>query len=190
MGVPVSNKQTDFVTVGSADIWWNGFDVGHVSGDVAFNFTREYLAFKAANMLGKSKSFPIKEECKITCQAAELKIANLKLAMGVTTNITDSYRPTGLNASLSFDTTASDKWDSITFGGSKTIDTFPLKLEHTIPDSLNKLIIILYKAQCVSNLGLVFKEADFTLETLDFEGLADSSRAAGDQIGIMYLQTS
>ena len=189
MTIPASDKRTDLVTLGSANIWINGIDVGHIKGDVTFAAEREYVGFKPAIELGNVKYFRIREDFKITCQAAELKLQNLKLALGVTTSITSSYVPTGYANSLSFDVGLTDKWDSLTFGGSKTLDDFPLKLEHTRPNG-NKVIILLYKAQVITNIDYTFMEEDISMQTLEFQGLTDSSRALGDRIGVMFEQIS
>jgi hypothetical protein len=190
MSVPVSDRKTELVTLGSADIWINGIDVGHIKGDVTFACEREYVGFKPANELGNVKYFRIKEDFKITCQAAELRLTNLKTAMGVTTSLTSSFVPTGYDASLSFTVTPStDKWDSLAFGGSKTLADFPLKLEHTRPNG-NKFVILLYKAQCISNIDFAFKEEEISMQTLEFQGLTDTTRTVGDRIGIMFDQIS
>jgi len=189
MGVPAQDKRTDLVTLGSAKIWIDGIDVGHVKGDVSFTCERGYVPFKPADELSPVKYFRISEAFKITCTAAELRLSNLKLAMGVTTSITASFVPTGLGSSLSFTVDAADKWDSLKLGDTKTINDFTLKLEHTRPNG-NKVVIILYKAQCVTNIDYAFKEEDVSLQTLEFQALLDTTRAEGDRIGIIYEQTS
>jgi len=188
MSVPAQDRRTDLVTLGSADVWINGIDVGHIKGNVMFACERQYVDFKPANNLSPVKYFRIREEFKITCTAAELRLANLKTAMGVTTDLTASFVPTGYDASLSFTVDpTSDKWDSLTFGGSKTIDSFPLKLEHTRPNG-NKVVILLYSAQCISNIDYSFQEEEISMQTLEFQALAVTSRAVGDQVGIMFEQ--
>ena len=189
MSLPAQNKRTDLVTLGSANIWINGIDVGHVKGSVMFACERQYVDFKPAGNLSPVKYFRINEQFKITCTAAELRLSNLKTAMGVTTSITSSFVPTGLDSSLSFTVDASDKWDSFTFGGSKTLDDFPLKLEHTRPNG-KKVVILLYSVQCISNIDYAFQEEEISMQTLEFQALAVASRAVGDQVGIMFEQTS
>lgn len=190
MSVPAQDRRTDLVTLGSADIWINGLDVGHIKGDVTFACEREYVGFKPANDLGNVQYFRIREDFKVSCQVAELRLENLRRAMGVTTAITASFVPTGYDSSLSFTVDpATDKWDSLTFGGSKTLDDFPLKLEHTRPNG-KKVILLLYKAQCISNIDYAFKEEEISMQTLEFQALTDTSRAVGDRIGIMFDQVA
>ncbi len=176
------------MTLGAADIWIDGIDVGHIKGDVTFSCERKYVEFKPANELSPAKYFITSEGFKITCTAAELRLANLRLAMGVTNEITSSYTPSGLSPSLSFDP-GTGKWDSMKLGDSKTINDFTVKLEHTRPNG-NKVIVVFYKAQCLSNIDYSFKEEEISMQTMEFQALSDSTRSAGDRVGVMYEQVS
>ena len=51
-----TNKITENVTVGSADLYVNGIDVGHLKENVDFSYTRDKIAFKPANMRLKRQS--------------------------------------------------------------------------------------------------------------------------------------
>lgn len=189
MSVPAQDKRTDLVTLGAADIWINGIDVGHIKGNVMFACEREYVGFKPATNLGNVKYFRITEAFKITCQVAELKLANMKLAMGLTDSITSSFLPTGYGGSLSWEVDVSDLYDKFSFGDSKTLDTFPLMLVHTRPNG-NKFVILLYSAQCITNIDWSFMELEIPMQTLEFQGLEDTSRAVGDRVGAMFDQVS
>lgn len=189
MTTPIGDKRTELVTLGAADIWFNNVDVGHIKGDVEVECSREYVGFKPSNELGVVKNFRIREAFRIKCTSAELRLANLKLALGVTTAVTASFEPSGLSGSYSWSVDSGEVWDSLTFGGSKTLDEFALRIEHTRPDG-NKVMVVLYKAQCVSDFVFPFKEEDITMYDLHFEGLTDSSRNAGDRVGIIYEQVS
>ena len=189
MAVGVLDKRTELVTLGAADIFFDGVDVGHVKGTVQVGFPREFLGFKPANELGVVKNFIIREGMQVRCTSAELKLANIKLAMGVTTNVTASFEPSGVGASHSWSVESGEVWDSLTFGGEKELDEFGLRIEHTRPNG-NKIEVILYKAQCISEFNIDFNEEDISMPELVFSGLTDSSRAAGDKIGIIYEQIS
>jgi len=189
MSTPAKDRRTDLVTLGSGNIWINGIDVGHIKGTVMFACERQYVPFKPAGDLSPVKYFRIGEEFKMTCTAAELRLANLKTAMGINTDITGSFEPSGYDSSLSFAVEAGEVWDSLTFGGTKTLDTFPLKFEHVRPNG-NKVVILLYSAQCISNIDYSFQEEEISMQTLEFQGLAVTSRAVGDQVGIMFEQLS
>jgi hypothetical protein len=188
MSTPVSNKQVELVTLGGASMWINGLDVGYIQ-NVKFECGREYVDFTPSGSLGPIKTFRIGETFTVMCQSAELRLSSIRLALGVTTNVTASYEPAGLDSSLSFNVDPADKWDSLTFGGSKSLDDFPLKLEHERPDG-NKVIICLYKAQCISPFTLPFSDRDVMTYDLNFRGMADLNRAIGDQVGVIYEQVA
>jgi hypothetical protein len=187
MSTPVEDKRTDLVTVGSADIYINNIDVGHIKETVEVEFTENKLLFKPSNELGNVKAFRIMDGCEVRCRTAQLSLDNIKRAMGVTTSISASYELTGLNASFSWEPTSGDKFDSLTFGGAREVDEFTLKLVHTRGDG-KLFVVILYKAIANQQLIVPFVEDNFTLHDLNFTALLDSGRAEGDQTGIMYHQ--
>ena len=189
MTTPVQDKRTDLVTVGSADIWINNVEVGHLKENVEVEFTYNNLLFKPANVLGNVKAFRIMDGAQVRCRTAQLSLANIKLAMGVTTAITASYEPSGLNASYSWSVDTGEVWDSMTFGGATEVREFAVRLEHTRSNG-NKVMVVLYKAIANQQLIVPFLEDNFTLHDLSFEGLHDDSRADGDQCGIIYEQIS
>ncbi len=184
-----TNKITENVTVGSADLFVNGIDVGHLKENVDFSYTRDKIAFKPANMLGDVKAFAIREQCEIRARSAELKLANLRLALGVTEAVDPSHTIETHTGSCSYTPASGTSWDSMTFGGSKTIDEVCIRVEHT-RDNGKKFVVILYKAVSMTELLVPFAEEDFTLHDLIFRALADATRAVGDQIGIMFDQVN
>jgi len=64
-----------------------------------------------------------------------------------------------------------------------------LRFEHTRPDG-DKVIVIFYNAVSESKLDLSFKKDSITLFDLTFEALADSTRAEGDQLGVICEQSA
>jgi len=184
-----TNKRTDLVSLGSGDLYINGIDVGHLKGNVEAEFSEERVPFKPANMLGNVKMFRVSEGAKIRCQTAELSLTNIRLALGVTTTMSESTTPTGLPASVSWTIDSGSSWNSLTFGGAKAIREFGVRFEHTRPNG-DKVVVCLYKAVSNRQLTLPFAEEDIILQDLEFEGLADSSRAEGDQVGIILEQTN
>ncbi len=183
-------KQTENVTVGSADIFINGLGVGHLKEAIEFHYVREKISFKPANMLGEVKTFCIRENCEIRAKSAELNMPNLRLALGVSnTTITSSTDLPVQTGSCSYNPAADTSWDTMTFGGDKSEREFCCLLRHTRPN--NKVFgVLLYKAISMTELMVPFLEDDFTLHDLIIKGLADSSRAANDQIGVMFDQTN
>ncbi len=83
-------SDTTQVTLGSGTLYLNAVDVGHLKGDVVLTAEGEFVDFKPANMTGAVKRFVIRESAKLIAALAEIKLANLRLALGVTTAITGS----------------------------------------------------------------------------------------------------
>jgi hypothetical protein len=185
----VTQKITENVTVGSANLFINGTDVGHLKETIEFEYVREKLGFKPANMLGEVKAYPITERAEIRAKSAELNLTNIRAALGMSdTAVTESTTLT-YNESCSYTPAALSSWDSLTFGGDKSESEICVRVEHTRPNG-KIFIVILYKAISMSELILPFAEDEFTLYDLHFKGLADSDRSAGDEIGIMFDQVN
>jgi hypothetical protein len=185
----VTQKITENVTVGSANLFINGVDVGHLKETIEFEYVREKLAFKPANTLGEVVAYPITERCEIRARAAELNLTNIRRALGMSdTTVTPSTTMT-YNESCSYTPAANSSWDSLTIGGDKSESEVCVRVEHTRPNG-KIFIMILYKAISMSELILPFAEDEFTLYDLHFKALADTSRTAGDEIGILFDQVN
>lgn len=184
-----TDKRTDLVTVGSADIFINQIDVGHLKDRIEYSHNVEKLLFKPANMLGNVKAFAIREAAQVRARTAQLNVANIRLALGVTTTVSASTTPSGIPASASFTPSSGSSWDILTIGGAKETREFGLRLEHTRPDG-NMVVILFYKATTNSELLLPFAEDEFTLHDITFEALADATRSEGDQIGQVLIQVN
>lgn len=184
-----TDKRTDLITVGAADIYINGVDVGHLEGQVQVQYTREKLLFKPAHMLGNVKAFAVGEGAQISANVAQITAANIKLALGVTTTISESTTLSGIPASVSWDPSSGSSWDYLTFGGAKAEREFGVRLEHTKPDG-KKIVVCLYKAHSNTDLVLPFADKAFVIHNLVLEALADATRSEGDQIGFVAVQTN
>ena len=181
------SKRTDKVTLGAGDLYLNAIEVGHLKGTVEFTYAVERVEFKPANMLGTVKVWKISETASLKATLAELRLANVRLALGVATAVQSStsfpaYDPSSYVVPNSFSA------DVLTFGGAKAVVEVPLRFEHTRPDTGRKFIIILYKAICNSDMLLPFNEDTVNLSDIIFKGLADAGRAEGDQIGVLIEQ--
>jgi len=180
-------KDTEKVSLGSGTLYLNNVDVGHLKGDVEFTYTRGKVEFKPSNMLGIVKQFVITEEATLKASLAELKLANIKLALGVSDSIGSSQSFPEYDPS-SFVAPSGASYDVLTFGGSKTVDEMSLRFEHIRPGTSKKIIIVLYNAVSMSEFTLPFHEEDITLHDLVFKGLSDADRSAGDRIGVIVDQ--
>ncbi len=183
---------TTQVTLGSGTLYLNEVDVGHLKGDVVFIAEGEFVDFKPANMTGIVKRFVIRETAKLTASLAEIKLANARLALGVTTAVTSSSSFPEYDPS-SFSATTSSSYDIINFGGDKTVSEVSLRFEHIRPGTTRKIVVVFYKSVSNRMLNLPFHEEDIVLQDIEWEALADASRTAGDQMGFIadeVLQTS
>jgi len=180
-------KDTTQVSLGSGTLYLNNVDVGHLKGDVEFSYIRSKVEFKPSNMLGIVKQFAITEEATLKASLAELKLANIKLAIGVTTSIVSSSSFPAYDPS-SFSPPTSASYDVLTIGGSKTIDEMSLRFEHTRPGTSKSIVIVLYNAVSMTDLLIPFHEEDVILHDLIFKGLSSSTRSAGDRIGVIVDQ--
>ena len=186
----VTNKITENVTVGSANIFINGVDVGHLKGTIEFAYKREKLEFKPANELGAAAVYTIKEEATVKCQCAELRLANIRLALGLAnTTVVASTTVPAMTGSCSYTPAAGSSWDYMKFGGDKSEATFCVRVEHARPNG-KTVVFMLYKAISMTELVVPFAEDEFTLHDLVFKGLTDSTRSDGDKLGIMLDQVN
>jgi len=180
-------SDTTKVSLGSGTLYLNNVDVGHLKGAVEFTYNRAKVEFKPSNMLGIVKQFVITEEATLKASLAELKLANIKLAMGVSDSIVSSSSFPEYDPS-SFSPPATASYDVLTIGGSKTVDEMSLRFEHTRPGTTNKIIIVLYNAVSMSELVIPFAEEEVILHDLIFKALSDADRTAGDRIGVIVDQ--
>jgi hypothetical protein len=179
-------KDTDKVTLGNGDLYLNAIDVGHLKGTVEFIYELEKVEFKPANMLGAVKQFIVRENATLRASLAELKAANVRLAMGVSTAVDGSTSFPAFNPG-SYSAPSGGSFDVLTFGGEKTVNEVPLTFVHTRPDG-QVVVVILYKAVTEGGLNLPFNEEEVTLHDVTFKGLADADRSEGDQVGFFAEQ--
>ena len=181
-------KDTGNLILGTGSLFINDIEVGYLKGDVEFAYTREKLDFKPSGTLGPVAQFVISENCELRASEAEFKIENLRQALGVSTSV-DSFTGSPSYNPASFSGDGASVFDYLTFGGSNTIvDDLAIRFEHVRPNSVKKIVVILYQAVSLSDFNLAFHEEDFNLIDVAFRGLADDSRPVGDQIGMVIEQ--
>jgi len=179
-----AKKETEKVTLGSGDLYLNNVDVGHLKGDVVVTAEGEFVDFKPANMTGIVKRFVIRESARLTASMAELKMANVRLALGVTTAIGASQSFPAYDPS-SFSPPAGSSYDVMSFGGDKTVSQVSLRFEHQRPETTKKIIVIFYLAVSNRLLNIPFHEEEVNLQDIEFTAMADADRTAGDQMGFI-----
>lgn len=185
--------ETENVTLGSGTLYLNGIDVGHLKGNVVLAYTRNTVDFKPANMTGVVKKFVVGEEVRIRASMAEFKCSNYRLAMGHSAAIGSSAP---FSTAFSYDpssfadrSVAGKSYDYVKFGGHKTCTGVPLEFVH-VRDDGKKVIVVLYSAVSTGEIEIPFNEEEVNMYDVEWMGLADEDRSAGDQIGQVVNQVT
>jgi len=121
------------------------------------------------------------EAASIEVTLKESDLAKLKnfVVHGSYTTGTDAGLPAGAQA-----------YEEISFGGTMTIPKTSVAVISPRRDATNKFVISqLYAAYQAEAIQLPFQRGKETTYKVKFEGLADPTRAAGDQVGKIYRQT-
>ena len=188
----MSSVDNTTITLGGGTLYLNNVNVGALSGDVEFTYKRDKVGFRPNDCLADIKKFAIRETCQLKASLAELKLANLKLAIGDTVAVGSSQSFPAYDPS-SYTAVTSSSYDVLTFGGKSCVYETSLRFEHTRPCGTKKVIIILYNAVSMTDLLVGFHEETITLHDLIFEGLSVETRTKGDRIGVVVdevLQTT
>jgi hypothetical protein len=121
------------------------------------------------------------EAASIEVTLKESDLAKLKnfIVNGAYTTGTDTGLPAGSQA-----------YEEIAFGGILSIPKSSVAVISPRRDATGKFIVSqLYSAYQAEAIQLPFQRGKETTYKVKFEGLADGSRAAGDQVGKLYRQT-
>ena len=121
------------------------------------------------------------EAASIEVTLKESDLAKLKnfVVNGSYTTGTDTGLPSGAQT-----------YEEISFGGTMAIPKTSVAVISPRRDVTNKFVISqLYSAYQAEALQLPFQRGKETTYKVKFEGLADASRVAGDQVGKIYRQT-
>ena len=121
------------------------------------------------------------EGASIEITLKESDLAKLKnfIVNGAFTTGTDTGLPAGVQS-----------YEEISFGGTLAIPKTSVAVISPRRDSASKFVVSqLYQAYQAEAIQLPFQRGKETTYKVKFEGLADPSRAAGDQVGKIYRQT-
>ena len=144
----------------------DGTDVGFTEDGVTVEHTVEHYDIEAdqsINILGKVK---VKETMRITVNAEEASLANIKIAMGEENSLVTS----GGTSRLSF-------------GGGTTVTEHVLRFTGKAPGTSKTRVLNIYKAVSVDVGANSYKKGDKTLLPLTFEAIADTDKPEGEQYG-------
>lgn len=121
------------------------------------------------------------EAASIEVTLKESDLAKLKhfIVHGSFSSGTDTGLPPGVQ-----------EYEEISFGGVMAIPKTSVAVISPRRDAANKYVVSqLYQAFQAEAIQLPFQRGKETTYKVKFEGLADPSRAAGDQVGKIYRQT-
>lgn len=179
----------DEVRLGSGTLFINNVNVGYLSGEVTLLVKR--LGFQFAPAGSGETNLRSLETCTLRATIAQLSMDNLRLALGLSGSAATSVGSLSYNpASLSI--AGSQSWQGITFGREPISGTaIPLRFEHEKKDDSDRRVcLILYNAVCRTNLVLPFGPDHVTVYDMEWLGLPDETRDAGDQVGMIIEETS
>jgi hypothetical protein len=164
--------------------------VGAIKGTFTATVARETRQFESGQPLLELKTQALRETVEIVFTMAELRVANVKMALGagVTTlstsgatfldgtgvapkgDLTDSVIGVGVN-------------NKITFGGQCDVLNFGLRFTHIKGCNTGKRQIMeVYKATPTGRLAMAYNEEDWNQWEVTFRALADTNRASGNQL--------
>jgi hypothetical protein len=170
---------------------FQGYDyVGAIKGTLTATVTREVRFFETGRPLLRVKNEVLREMIEIVFTMAELRVANIKMALGggVATlstsgatfldgttvapvgDLTDSVIGVGVN-------------DLYTAGGQCDLLTHGLRFTHLKSCNTGKRQILeIYKATSTGRLAMAFNEEDWNQWEVNFSSIADTSKAGGNQL--------
>lgn len=146
-----------------------GTEVGHTLGDASFKYQAVKEDIDSEQSLASVDVWTKEEKASIDCDVQEQTYLTLQKAF-------DAVGAETIGAG-----------DAFWFGGGTTIllpGTFTIMLTAIQRNAPTKFTIaVLYKVYSVSGIDVSFGKAKRSTYKLLFQGLADTSRTAGDQIG-------
>ena len=166
-------------------------NVGAIRGVLNLVITREIQEFRTGRPLQIIKQEVIRETYAFNFRLSELSVANIKDMLGAGTSSsggTPTFMDTTALAPLG-DFTDSyvgvTNADILKLGGSCELNPKAIRFTHRkVCDgsSTKRQIVEIYKSQFTGALTMPFNEADWNESEINFNALADFSRAAGEQV--------
>lgn len=170
-------------------------DAGAIKATGTLTWTRTINRFATGRPLVTIKQEVTEEMLRASFQLAEVTVANLKDALGGGVN-TSSATPTFLDGGsiapkgdLTDSVVGVGVSDIFEFGGQCDVNYVGLRFTNLKSCSTGKRRIFeMYKASPIGNLALPFNETDWNLYTVEWEALADTSKASGKQYGQFVIE--
>lgn len=170
-------------------------DAGAIKATGTLTWTRTINRFATGRPLVTIKQEVTEEMLKASFQLAEITVANLKDALGGGVN-TSSATPTFLDGGsiapkgdLTDSVVGVGVSDIFEFGGQCDVAYVGLRFTNLKSCSTGRRRIFeMYKASPTGNLALPFNETDWNLYTVEWDALADTSKASGKQYGQFVVE--
>jgi len=164
--------------------------VGAIKGTFTATVTREVRPFESGRPLLTLKNEVLREMIEVTFTMAELRVANIRMALGgglqtLSTSGATFLDSTGVapKGDLTDSVIGVGVNDKITFGGQCDLLTFGLRFTHLKSCNTGKRQIIeVYKANPTGRLAMAYAEEDWNQWEVTFRSIADTSRASGNQL--------
>jgi hypothetical protein len=192
------NINTDNISLGLGTLEFGSYDsngnfvaynfVGAIKAEGTMTYQRSILPFTTGRPLLRVKQQATEEQFEVQFTLAEVTVANIKQSLGagvsssgVTPVFLDgtSVAPVG---DLTSSMTAVGSSQILDFGGQCDVTTIGLRFTHELSCSSGKRQILeVYKASPMGNLAVPFRETDWNLYQVQFQSLADTTKAAGKQ---------
>jgi hypothetical protein len=154
---------------------------GATTGAMTVVLTPKFEEISADQVAGPIDVVMTAEAAAVEVTLMQSDLANLQnfVAHGTYATGTDTNLPAG-----------SQTYEEIAFGGIITIPKTSVAVISPRRDSTAKFVVSqLYQAYQAEAVQLPFQRGKETTYKVKFSGLADPTRAAGDQVGKLYRQT-
>lgn len=173
----------DETSVAAGASWGGSWtDLGYTLGPLTMKKDDETFELEVEQIGIPVKQIRSKEMVQIEVSLAELTAANLKIAFGSTSTITTMAAGASQHG-----------FDSFPFGGEVLLPEAQYGFEGYVLDSSNRQLVkrfFFYKATASMGGSLEFTKKAATGVPLRLTVLADTSKAAGAQLGIAHLVTA
>lgn len=166
-------------------------NIGAIRGTLNLAITRETQSYQTGRPLNIVKQEVIRETYAFQFTLSELSIANIKDMLGAGSTSSGAV-PTFMDGTalaplgdLTDSYVAVTNADILKLGGSCDLNQAAVRFTHRkVCDGSNtkRQIVEIYRAQFTGTLTLPFNEADWNESEINFNGLLDTSRPAGQQI--------
>lgn len=195
MAATAKNYQTSMVEIGPGDIWLNvGLPGAAARIVLASDGTPDSVTNPSCVHLGMSLDgakliyTPNITEYESDEQTSPIIVQNVKEVMGIQGSMLQTLDTSLLSYLIAGGTKATGaQYEEVAIGGKQTVATFTVLYVAPIYNDPTKfLTYLLYKAYNKSGFSMDVSRKKMSSIAFDFNGMAISSRAAGDQTGKAY----